>query len=142
MQKNNSTNPLVLLVEDDEDTRYVTRAALEDGGFRVCEAENGDEAIAMAAREQPDAILMDISMPLMNGLTATARIRQLDNMATIPIIAVTAHRESDLRSDAEACGFTAYVTKPIDFAWLVDFIKVLLTSTDKPPKPAPAVPKE
>lgn len=141
MQKNN-LNPLVLLVEDDEDTRYVTRSALENGGYRVCEAENGDEAIVMAAREQPDAILMDISMPLMNGLTATARIRQLDNLAAIPIIAVTAHHESDLRADAEACGFTAYVTKPIDFAWLVDFIRVLISSKDKQPKPDLAVPKQ
>jgi CheY-like chemotaxis protein len=135
MQKTNSRNPLVLVVEDDEDTRYVTRSALENGGFRVCEAENGDEAIVMAAREQPDAILMDISMPSMNGLTATARIRQQENLATIPIIAVTAHHESDLRADAEACGFTAYVTKPVDFDWLVDFIRVLLGSTDTQPKP-------
>lgn len=120
----------MLVVEDDEDTRYVTRASLEEAGFRVCEAENGDAAIVMTSREQPDAILMDISMPLMNGLTATARIRQLENMATVPIIAVTAHHEADLRADAEACGFTAYVTKPIDFDWLIDFINVLISSPE------------
>ena len=123
-------NPLVLVVEDDEDTRYLIRAALEPRGYRICEAENGDEAIVMACREQPDAILMDISMPLMNGLTATARIRQHENLRTIPIIAVTAHHETDLRADAEACGFTAYVTKPLDFDWLVDLIKDLLGSTN------------
>jgi CheY-like chemotaxis protein len=130
MKEINSQNPMVLVVEDDEDTRYVTRAALEAGGYRVCEAENGDEAIAMAAREQPDAILMDISMPSMNGLTATARIRGLENLRTIPIIALTAHHETELRADAEACGFTAYVTKPIDYNWLVDFIGLLLSSKD------------
>ena len=130
MLKSDSKSPMVLVVEDDEDTRYVTRSALEAFGYRVCEAVNGDEAIVVASREQPDAILMDISMPLMNGLTATARIREQESLRTIPIIAVTAHHEMDLRADAEACGFTAYVTKPIDFNWLVDFIKILLGSGD------------
>jgi CheY-like chemotaxis protein len=86
-------NPTVLVVEDEDDTRYLIRLALEERGYRVCEAENGDEAIVMARQEQPNVILMDISMPRMNGLTATARIREQDNLRTIPIIALTAHRE-------------------------------------------------
>jgi len=119
-------NPLVLVVEDYEDTRHFMRLALEGRGYRVCEAENGEQAVAVASREQPDAILMDISMPVLNGLTATARIRQQDAMRTIPIVALTAHKESDLRDGAQACGFTAYVTKPIDFDWLDDLIRRLL----------------
>jgi CheY-like chemotaxis protein len=133
MSEIDSRNPIVLVVEDDEDTRYLTRLALEARGFRICEAENGDEAIVMAFREQPNAILMDISMPLMNGLTAAARIREHENFRTIPIVAVTAHHEMDLRAGAEACGFTAYVTKPVDFDWLVGLIEDLLSSTDRKP---------
>ena len=117
---------MVLIVEDDEDTRYLMRLALEARGYRVCEAEDGEQAIAIACREQPNAILMDISLPVLNGLTATARIRQRYELRKIPIVAVTAHNEADLRASAEASGFTAYVTKPIDFDWLDELIKGLL----------------
>jgi len=126
MHRNVSRNPIVLVVEDDEDTRYLMRLALEARGYRVCEAEDGEQAIATACREQPNVILMDISMPVLNGLTATARIRERYELRKIPIVAVTAHHETDLRASAEACGFTAYVTKPIDFDWLDEFIKGLL----------------
>src|SRR6267142_3251599 len=109
-----SQNPIVLVVDDNEDTRYVMRLALEDRGYRVCEAENGEQAIEIACREQPNAILMDISMPVLNGLTATARIREHYEFRTIPIVAVTAHHEVEMREGAQASGFTAFVTKPID----------------------------
>ena len=121
-----SRSLIVLVVEDDEDTRYLMRLALEARGYRVCEAEDGEQAIAIAFREQPNAILMDISLPVLNGLTATARIRERYDLRKIPIVAVTAHNEADLRASAEASGFTAYVTKPIDFDWLDELIKGLL----------------
>ena len=126
MSKIDSTNPLVLVVEDNDDTRYMMRLALEGLSYRVCEANNGERAIDVACRMQPDAILMDISMPVLNGLTATARIREHYELRKIPIVALTAHNEAELRSGAQACGFTAYVTKPIDFDWLDDLIKRLL----------------
>jgi CheY-like chemotaxis protein len=119
-------NPMVLVVEDNEDIRYFMREALEGRGYRVCEAENGEQAIAIAGREQPNAILMDLGMPVLNGLTATARIRQQYALRKIPIVALTGHNEADLRAGAQACGFTAYVTKPIDFDWLDDLIRRLL----------------
>ena len=84
MRETDSTNRLVLVVEDNDDMRDMTRLALEALGYRVCEAENGEQAIAVACREQPNAILMDIGMPVLNGFTATARIvetRQFDNPA-------------------------------------------------------------
>jgi two-component system cell cycle response regulator DivK len=127
MNKDNSTNPIVLVVDDNEDARYLMRVALESLGYRVSEAENGEEAIAVADREPPSAILMDISMPVLDGLKATARLREDPSMATVPIIAVTAHQGTDLRAGAQASGFTAYVTKPIDFDWLNDLIQGLLT---------------
>jgi len=126
MHRIDSSNPIVLVVDDDEDTRYLMRLALEARGYRVCEAEDGEQAINIACREQPNAILMDISLPVLNGLTATARIRERYELRNIPIVAVTAHNEADLRASAEASGFTAYVTKPIDFDWLDDLIRRLL----------------
>jgi CheY-like chemotaxis protein len=126
MSEIDQKNPIVLVVEDNEDTRYVMRLALEARGYRVCEAENGEQAIDIACREQPNAILMDISMPVLNGLTATARIREHNELRTIPIVAVTAHHEVEMRDGAQASGFTAFVTKPIDFDWLDDLLKGLI----------------
>lgn len=126
MSEIDSKYPIVLVVEDYDDTRHLMRLALEDRGYRICEAENGDDAITMACRERPDVILMDISMPVLNGFTATARIREHHELRQIPIVAVTAHHEMDLRASAQASGFTAYVTKPIDFDWLDELIKSLL----------------
>src|SRR6266550_2914278 len=120
MSETDIKSPIVLVGEDNEDSRYAMRLALEVLGYRVCEAENGEEAITVADRERPNVILMDITMPVLDGLKATARIRERPALETIPIIAVTAHQDIDLRAGALASGFTAYVTKPIDFDWLDD----------------------
>lgn len=116
----------VLLVEDFEDTRLVMRLQLEDEGFIVFEAENGQVAVETATREQPDVILMDLTMPLMDGFAATKLIRQDAQLKNVPIIAITAHQEDDFRSDAKASGFDAYVTKPIDVKWLKQLISGLI----------------
>jgi CheY-like chemotaxis protein len=116
----------LLLVEDFEDTRLFMRLELEELGFIVFEAENGQVAVDTAAREHPDVILMDLTLPLMDGFTATKLIRQNDELKNVPIIAVTAHQEDDFRSDAKASGFDAYVTKPIDLNWLKELISGLI----------------
>jgi len=116
----------VLLVEDFEDTRLFMRLALEDHGFIVLEAENGEKAVENANREKPDVILMDLTMPLMDGFAAAKLIRQNEALKHVPIIAVTAHQETDFRSGAKASGFDAYVTKPIDINWLKELINGLL----------------
>lgn len=116
----------VLLVEDFEDTRLVMRLQLEDKGFIVFEAENGQVAVERAIREKPDVILMDLTLPLMDGFAATKLIRQNEELKNVTVIAVTAHQEDDFRSDAKASGFDAYVTKPIDVNWLKDLIAGLL----------------
>ena len=87
----------VLLVEDFEDTRLFMRLELEGQGFIVFEAENGQVAVDTAAREKPDVILMDLTLPLMDGFTATKLIRQNEQLKNVPIIAVTAHQEDDFR---------------------------------------------
>ena len=117
----------VLLVEDFEDTRLFMRLELEEQGFIVFEAENGQVAVESAIRENPDVILMDLTLPLMDGFAATKLIRQNEQLKNVPIIAVTAHQESDFRNDAKASGFDAYVTKPIDVNWLKELIKELAT---------------
>lgn len=116
----------VLLVEDFEDTRLFMRLELEDQGFIVCEAENGQVAVETAIREAPDVILMDLTLPLVDGFAATKLIRQNEQLKNVPIIAITAHQEHDFRADAKASGFDAYVTKPIDVNWLKELIAGLL----------------
>ena len=117
----------VLLVEDGEDTRLFMRLELEQEGFIVFEASDGQAAVETAIREQPDVILMDLTLPLMDGFDAAKQIRKTDGLSRVPIIAVTAHQETDFRSGAKASGFDAYVTKPIDVRWLKELISGLLT---------------
>ena len=126
MGERDSKDLKVLLVEDFEDTRLFLRLALEDHGFIVFEAENGEVAVQNASRDTPDVILMDLTMPRMDGFAAAKAMRQNDQLKNVPIIAITAHHETDFRSGAKASGFDAYVTKPIDVIWLKDLINGLL----------------
>ena len=126
MPERDSRDLKVLLVEDVEDTRHFMRLELEEQGFIVFEAENGQVAVDTAAREKPDVILMDLTLPLMDGFTATKLIRQNEALKNVPIIAITAHKEDDFRADAKASGFDAYVTKPIDVNWLKGLIAGLI----------------
>jgi CheY-like chemotaxis protein len=126
MAERNSKDLKVLLVEDFEDTRLFMRLELEEQGFIVFEAENGQLAVETAIREKPDVILMDLTLPLMDGFEATKLIRQNEDLKDVPVIAVTAHQEDDFRSDAKASGFDAYVTKPIDVNWLKELIAGLI----------------
>lgn len=126
MSERDSKDLKILLVEDFEDTRLFLRLALEDHGFIVFEAENGEVAVQNANRDKPDVILMDLTMPRMDGFAAAKAMRQNDQLKNVPIIAITAHHETDFRSDAKASGFDAYVTKPIDVIWLKDLINGLL----------------
>jgi CheY-like chemotaxis protein len=126
MAERDSKDLKILLVEDFEDTRLFMRLALEEHGFIVFEAENGQKAVENAIREKPDVILMDLTMPLMDGFAAAKLIRQNEEFNNVPIIAITAHQDTDFRSDAKASGFDAYVTKPIDVNWLKELITGLL----------------
>ena len=116
----------VLLVEDTEDNRVMMRSLLEMSGYQVSEAVNGAEAVAKAELEGPEIILMDLSLPLIDGLAATRRIRQLPRLGSIPIIAVSAHDTIDFHAEALAAGCDAYITKPIDYGELENLIERLL----------------
>lgn len=124
--QNREKQPTVLLVEDTEDNRQMMKKLLELSGFRVVEAINGEEAVKVAAEEQPGIILMDLSLPLIDGLAATRRIRNLPGMKSLPIIAVSAHDTADFHADALAAGCNAYITKPIDYPELEEIVNGLL----------------
>lgn len=121
-----SRDRTVLIVEDSDDARYFMRLSLEQLGYCIIEAENGARAVEMAQSERPDIILMDLSLPILDGLAATEKIRAIDGLDGVPVIAVTAHQEIDFRAGAKAAGFDAYVTKPIDVDFLSELIKGLL----------------
>ncbi len=116
----------VLLVEDTEDNRFMMRRLLEMAGYRVVEAMNGEEAVKLAKSESPHLILMDLSLPVIDGLAATRLIRKLPHCESTPIIAVSAHDTSDFQSEAIEAGCNSYVTKPIDFNDLEDLIAKLI----------------
>lgn len=112
----------VLLVEDTEDNRFMMRRLLEMSGYRVVEATNGEEAVRVAEAESPGLILMDLSLPMIDGLAATRLIRKLPKCQKTPIIAVSAHDTSDFQAEALEAGCNSYITKPIDFNELEELI--------------------
>jgi len=102
----------ILVVEDQEDNRRILRDLLTNAGYEIIEAENGEEALAVAARERPDLILMDIQLPLLDGYEVTRRIKADPALRAIPIIAITSYALSGDETKARAAGCDAYVTKP------------------------------
>ncbi|HYJ86823.1 MAG TPA: response regulator [Pyrinomonadaceae bacterium] len=126
MTDRDSRDRKVLVVEDDEDARFLMRLELERLGYLVLEAADGEKGVEVAVDERPDIILMDLTLPVMNGITATEKIRATDGLGGIPVIAVTAHQETDFREEAKTAGFNAYVTKPIEIPWLDELIRGLL----------------
>src|SRR3954463_15814216 len=91
MQEAGDARPVVLVVEDFEDNRFMMRRLLEMSGYRVVEAVNGNQAVERAASERPDIILMDLTLPQLDGLAATRRIRSQEGLGRVPIVAVSAH---------------------------------------------------
>jgi len=126
MEAAEATRPTVLVVEDFEDNRFMMRRLLEMSGYRVVEAVNGNQAVEMAESESPDIILMDLSLPMLDGLAATRRIRERNGAGRTPIVAVSAHDSADFHAEALAAGCNEYVTKPIDFDQLVQLLDRLL----------------
>jgi two-component system, cell cycle response regulator DivK len=102
----------ILVVEDQEDNRRILHDLLTSAGYEIIQAENGQEALAAAARERPDLILMDIQLPLLDGYEATRRIKADPDLRAIPIIVVTSYALSGDEGKARAAGCDAYVTKP------------------------------
>jgi CheY-like chemotaxis protein len=125
-ESNGHARQVIMVVEDFEDNRFMMRRLLEMSGYRVLEAINGEEAVEIASRERPGLILMDLSLPKLDGLAATRRIRQDPHLRQVPIVAVSAHDTADFHADALAAGCNDYVTKPIDFDQLEALLQRLL----------------
>ncbi len=106
---------LFLVVEDFEDSRFMMRKLLEMAGHRVLEATDGEQAVELALKARPALILMDLSLPRLDGLAATKKIRKHKGLSKVPIVAVSAHDSPETRDEALAAGCNEYVTKPIDF---------------------------
>jgi CheY-like chemotaxis protein len=106
---------LFLVVEDFEDSRFMMRRLLEMAGYNVLEASDGEQAVKMAVDSRPALILMDLSLPKLDGLAATRQIRQKKGLKRVPILAVSAHDSPESRTEALEAGCNEYVTKPIDF---------------------------
>ncbi len=104
----------ILIVEDYEDARGFMKVLIESYGYQVVEATDGIEAVDKVRQQQPDLILMDISLPVVDGLTATRAIREFNFAAHIPIIAVTAFGKSYYERAIEA-GCDDLINKPVDF---------------------------
>lgn len=104
---------MVLLVEDNEDNLIVYRTILNHVGYHVIEARDGEEGVSRARQDRPDLILMDVSLPKIDGWEATRRIKGDPETADIPIIAVTAHALDDDRQKAIEVGCDGYLAKPV-----------------------------
>ena len=118
----------ILLVEDFEDTRLMMKLWLTRNGHRVVEAENGEEAVAIAQRDHPDLIIMDMMMPGLNGLDATQRIREHQALRQTPIVAVSAYGADEYRAVALKAGCNEYVSTPFEPRALAELIKTLLAT--------------
>jgi CheY-like chemotaxis protein len=112
------SQPLVLIVEDDPDTRLMLKYLLEMWNHRVIEAMSGEEAVEMAAKTNPDVILMDLKLPKIDGLTATERICALPTPVKPVIIFVSAVNDGQIRDSALSVGADEYLIKPINFGEL------------------------
>ena len=116
----------ILLVEDNEMNRDVLSRRLARRGFEVLLAEDGEQAIAVACREPLDLILMDLSLPVLDGWEATRRLKRAEATAGIPVLALTAHAMSTDRDRALEAGCDDYDTKPVDMPRLLGKIERLL----------------
>jgi two-component system, cell cycle response regulator DivK len=102
----------ILVVEDQPDSRQIIRDMLASTDYEITEAENGEEALSAIKKQRPDLILMDVQMPIMDGYTATRRIKADGALRSIPIIAVTSYALSGEEKKARAAGCDDYVPKP------------------------------
>ncbi len=109
---------LFLVVEDFEDSRFMMRRLLEMAGYNVVEATDGQQAVELAVQKHPSVILMDLSLPKLDGLSATREIRKQRGCRDVPIVAVSAHDGPESRNEALEAGCNEYMTKPIDWEQL------------------------
>jgi CheY-like chemotaxis protein len=118
--------PKILYVEDNEDNIFMLARRLNQQGFEVLVARDGEEGVAMAAAEAPDLILMDLGLPVVDGWEATRRLKAGPETRAIPVIAISAHAMDGDREKALAAGCDDYDTKPVSLPRLLEKIRAVL----------------
>ncbi len=118
--------PRILLVEDVEDNRDLARELLEAAGFSVREAVNGVEALELATSEPFDLVLLDLSLPVIDGWETLKQMRKHPDLATLPVVAITAHAMAGDRERALMAGFQGYIPKPIAVGTFANEIRAFL----------------
>lgn len=116
----------ILIVDDNETNRQLLVDLLQPMGYRLSEAIDGKDAIAEVHKGNPDIVLMDINMPIMDGLTATKHLREDPRFKSLPVIIVTAYNEPTYRRQAAEAGCSAYIKKPVDIPRLYGVIEELI----------------
>ena len=117
---------VVLIAEDNQESYEMIAEYLETMGFQVCRAKNGEEALTIARETRPDIILMDIQMPIMDGLTMIEELRKIPSQTGIPIIFLTTESDAALKTRAKNAGATGWLTKPFDPENLVKIVRKVL----------------
>ncbi|NIM28876.1 MAG: response regulator [Gammaproteobacteria bacterium] len=121
----------LLYVEDNEDNIYMLQSRLERRGFSVVVARDGEQAVEMAVAERPSLIIMDLSLPKVDGWEATRRLKANEHTRQIPVVALSAHAMVGDRESALDAGCDDFDTKPVEFQRLLDKIDNLLEKADK-----------
>jgi two-component system cell cycle response regulator DivK len=116
----------ILVVDDNQDSRELVVKVLKNKGYQMVEAIDGEEAIEKAVGERPDLILLDISIPKLDGYEVTRRLKSREEFKDIPIVALTAHAMKGDRAKALEVGFEGYITKPINVRELAAQVKSFL----------------
>jgi two-component system, cell cycle response regulator DivK len=124
--------PKILYVEDNEDNVYMLRRRLQRSGFEVVVAADGEQGIELARTERPDLILMDLSLPVLDGWEATRRLKAAEDTQSIPIIALSAHAMPGDREKALEAGCDDYDPKPVKLPSLLAKIRALLPESSQP----------
>jgi CheY-like chemotaxis protein len=125
--------PKILIVEDDELNRDMLSRRLQKKGYETLIAVDGSEGVAIAQAELPALILMDMSLPVMDGWAATRQLKSMPQTRSIPVIALTAHALAGEREKALAAGCDEFDTKPIELARLLAKMEALLAGKPAPP---------
>ncbi len=116
----------ILIVEDNDDSRELVVKVLKNRGYLTIEAADGEAALEKAISEKPDLILMDISIPKMDGYQVTEKLKSMDEFGEVPIVALTAHAMKGDREKVIAAGFEGYISKPINVRELPDQVRSYL----------------
>jgi CheY-like chemotaxis protein len=122
----------ILLVEDNEDNQAIYRIILIHNGYSVLQAWDGESGVRMARDHRPDLILMDLTMPVVDGLAATRMLKEDPATSAIPVIALTAHAMVEDQAAAEAAGCASFLAKPVEPSRVAAEVRRVLAGLDRP----------